>query len=372
MIFFETRFNLISRKSFAATLLVLGGLTLICLSACEPVAEIKTYQHSETPFQAKIPKGLPAMSQSDDNPMTVEKIKLGRKLFFDKNLSVDRTVSCASCHDPEKFWTNGKQYGVGVGDRRGTRNVPTLSNVAYQRQFFWDGRAGSLETQVMGPLLNKNEMAMPSNEAVLERLLEDPEYERLFGEAFVDGITIINMAYALASFERTIVAGNAPYDRYMAGDKTAMSKAAIRGLKLFNGRARCNKCHLPPMFIDYSFHNLGVGMDQKNPDLGRYHVFKTESSRGRFRTPSLRDIARTAPYMHDGSVKTLLETVELYDKGGIANSHLSDVLRRKLRLSDQEKKDIVTFMKEGLTSDTVGPVPTGQSEKRPVGTGPTK
>ena len=326
-------------------------LFVVLISACQPPEPVaKVYELSETPYELKIPAGLPQPVLPKENPLTVEKVNLGRKLFFDKNLSVDRSVSCASCHDPEKFWDNGIQYGIGIKGREGTRNTPTLSNVVYQKQFFWDGRAGSLETQVMGPLLDKNEMGMPSNEAILDRLLENPEYEKLFGEAFSDGVTIINMAHALASYERTLLSGDSPYDRYMAGDKNAMSAAAIRGMKLFMGRARCNKCHLPPMFVDYSFHNLGIGMDQKDPDLGRYHVFKSNSARGKFRTPSLRDIAKTGPYMHDGSMKTLEETVEIYDKGGIPNSHLSAEVRRKLRLTDQQKKDVVTFMKEGLTS----------------------
>ena len=241
---------------------------------------------------------------------------------------------------------------MGIQDRTGNRNTPTLSNVAYQRQLFWDGRAGSLETQVMGPLLNEKEMAMPSNEAVLERLLENSEYQKLFAEAFEDGVTIVNMAYAIASYERTLVSGNSPYDRYIAGDKTAMSAEAIRGWKLFKGKARCNICHIPPLFADHAFHNIGIGMDQKSPDLGRYVVYKSTDDRGKFRTPMLRDIALTGPYMHDGSMKTLMETVEIYNKGGIRNPHLTPELRRNLRLTEQEKKDIVTFLKEALTSET--------------------
>ncbi len=297
-----------------------------------------------------MPVGLPDFYQPPTNPITEEKLKLGRKLFFDKDLSADRTVSCASCHDPEKSWTNGRRFGVGVGGKQGTRNVPSLINVAYFKQLFWDGRSGSLERQALMPLLNADEMAMSSQAAVLQRLQEKTEYHELFGKAFADGITITNLTQALACYERTILSGNAPYDRYMAGDKQAMSEAALRGMKVFSGRGKCSGCHVEPKFIDSSFYNLGVGMDVENPDLGRYHVFQMESAKGKFKTPTLRDVARTAPYMHDGSVNTLMEVVEIYDKGGIPNRYLSVEVRRKLNLTEQEKKDLVVFMKEGLTS----------------------
>ncbi len=308
-------------------------------------------EHVQTLANIELPLGLPEFVVPDRNSMTKEKIALGKKLFFDKNLSLDRTVSCASCHDPEKHWGNGLALGTGVEGHVGTRNVPTLINVAYFRQFFWDGRAGSLESQALLPMLNEKEMAMPSREAIFERLEENPEYYELFGKAFADGVTVNNLAKALACFERTILSGNTPYDRYIAGDQDAMSDAAIRGLRVFKGPARCVNCHVPPTFIDHSFYNLGVGMDKDKPDLGRYHVFQMESARGKFKTPTMRDIAKTGPYMHDGSIETLEEIVELYDQGGIRNRYLSNEVRRPLRLSEQDKKDLVTFMVEGLTSN---------------------
>ena len=323
----------------------------ICCS-CDRPEEIalEPVEHVQTLKNVELPLGLPAFQVPKGNPITEEKIALGRKLFFDKNLSIDRTVSCASCHDPKQHWGDAKPVGEGVSGRVGTRNVPTLINVAYYRQFFWDGRANSLESQALMPMLNAAEMAMPSQEAILERVHEDPEYHQLFGSAFEDGITIQNLAKAMACFERTILSGNTPYDRYMAGDKDAMSEAAIRGLRVFNRRGKCNGCHIPPTFIDYSFHNLGVGMDQDQPDYGRFNVSEMESAKGKFKTPALRDIAKTGPYMHDGSIETLEEVVELYDQGGFRNRYLSDEIRRPLRLTDQQKKDLVTFMVEGLTS----------------------
>lgn len=322
-----------------------GLLIVITFGACGWQAEPEP-----TRINLELPLGLIEFPIPDDNPITDKKIALGRKLFFDKNLSLDRTLSCASCHDPEQHWGNGQAVAVGVGGRKGTRNVPTLINLGYYRQFFWDGRAATLEAQALAPLLNELEMAMPSHEAVLERLGEDPEYAELFGIAFSDGVTIGNMAKAIACFERTILSGNSPYDRYMAGDKDAMSEAAVRGLEVFMNRGNCNNCHIPPTFIDPAFHNLGVGMDQDNPDLGRYRVLDMDFAKGKFKTPSVRDVAKTGPYMHDGSIKTLEEVVELYDQGGIPNRNLSDQVRDPLRLTEQEKKDLVTFMIEGLTS----------------------
>lgn len=330
---------------------ILAGLCVSCDK--QQVKLPPPVQHSQTVAGIKIPAGLPAFHQPAKNPLTKEKIELGRKLFFDENLSSDRTVSCASCHDPEKSWTNDQRFGIGVGGKEGKRNVPSLVNVAYFRQLFWDGRSGSLENQALFPVLSPDEMAMSSEVQILERLNEDVEYYELFGKAFEDGITITNLTHALACYQRTILQGNAPYDRYVAGDKTAMSQAAVRGLQVFLGRGKCSGCHVPPTFIDYSFYNLGVGMDSENPDLGRYHVFEMESAKGKFKTPTLRDIALTAPYMHDGSMQTLIETVEIYDNGGIRNPYLSTEVRRPLRLSEQEKKDLVTFLIEGLTSENI-------------------
>ena len=322
-----------------------------CDEATNEIVLPKVVPHSETIAGIEIPAGLPPFEQPEDNVATLEKIKLGEKLFFDKNLSVDRTVSCASCHDPEKGWSNGQQFAEGVGGVKGTRNVPSLYNVAYYRNLFWDGRSRTLESQVLKPMLNQQEMGMPNEKAVLDRLKEDEAYEELFQAAFEDGVSIRNMQRAIACFERTILTGTTPYDRYVQGESNALSEAAKRGLRVFLRRGQCANCHLVPLFHDHAFYNLGIGMDQDNPDLGRFHVVKIESSKGKFKTPTLRDIVKTAPYMHDGSVNTLEEVVELYDKGGIRNRYLSDEFRRPLRLTKQQKADLVKFMEEGLTSD---------------------
>ena len=340
-------------RSLSTVITCLTGvfLTLVTVAGCYETELPPPPKHSSTVAGIEIPVGLPEIEQPKDNIATTEKITLGKRLFFDKNLSFDRTVSCASCHDPDKHWANGEKYGTGVGGAEGTRNVPSLENVAYYRNLFWDGRARSLEAQVLGPLLNVSEMGMPNEAAVLERLNEDPKYRDLFYSAFEDGISVHNLTRAIAAFERTIFSGSTPYDRYVAGDKTAMSAAAIRGLRIFIRKGKCTSCHVLPTFHDHGFYNLGIGMEADSPDLGRFHVIKQDFSRGKFKTTGLRNIAKTAPYMHDGSIATLEEVVEIYDQGGINNRYLSEELREKLRLSDHQKSDLVTFLVEGLTAD---------------------
>lgn len=308
---------------------------------------------SATPFEHQLPLGLPEYSVASSNPMTHEKVELGKKLFFDNALSVDHTMSCATCHDPEKGWSNGLRVAEGVNGKAGKRNVPTIVNAAFYRSLFWDGRAGSLEGQALGPILNENEMGMPSAKALVDRLSENDEYTALFAKAFPTGLTAANVARSIACYERTIVAGNSPYDRYVAGDKAAMSESATRGMTLFfdKQKGKCSICHEAPAFTAMFYHNLGVGMDQEEPDLGRYEITKLESNKGKFKVPTVRDVVDTAPYMHDGSIATLEEVIDLYDKGGIENQHLSKEMRGKLNLTKEQKQDLLAFMVEGLTSD---------------------
>ena len=303
-----------------------------------------------TPYELTIPHGLPDVKIPANNPLTVEKVALGKKLFFDKNLSLDRTISCATCHDPQKGWSNGTPFAEGVNGAVGTRNTPSIINVAFNTTQFWDGRAKSLEKQALGPILNPIEMAMPSEDELVARLKEDSSYVEQFNETFEDGLTADNVAKAIASFERTILAGDLPYDRYQAGDKTAMSESAIRGMELFfnKRRANCGECHKEPHFTDMKFYNTGIGMDKENPDLGR-HLITKKAFIGAFKSPTLRQIVHTAPYMHDGSLATLEDVVEFYAKGGISNPNQATGVFR-LRLNEQDKKDIVQFMVEGLST----------------------
>jgi cytochrome c peroxidase len=301
-------------------------------------------------YKLSFPLGLAAESAviPKENPLTEEKIKLGKRLYFEKSLSVDRTLSCASCHIPDKGFADPNQFSLGVGGKKGGRQAPTVINRVFSAAQFWDGRAGSLEEQALGPMQNQVEMAMPSIAEVVSRLKADPGYVAEFKAAFPpDGeINGGNVAKAIASFERTIMSGNSPFDRFRAGDKSAMSEAAQRGWALFRdeNKGNCETCHASFNFTDENYNNIGVGMAAKEPDVGRYEVTRLEGHQGAFKTPTLREIASTAPYMHDGSQKMLEEVVAFYNKGGHRNKWLSTKMK-PLKLTKQEQADIVEFLK---------------------------
>lgn len=296
------------------------------------------------------PLGLPPIFWPEDNPYTPEKAELGWLLYFDKRLSSDNTVSCATCHEPAKAFTDSSPVSTGIGGQKGGRSAPTVINRAYTLLQFWDGRASSLEEQAKGPLANPLEMTIvevadEAHLAVVKRINDIPGYVDRFRKVFGDGdITIDLVAKAIATFERTVLSGNAPYDRYQAGDKSAMSEAQVRGMNVFFKKAECDACHIGFNFSDESFMNIGIGMDKPNPDLGRFLISKREEDKGAFKTPTLREIEHTAPYMHDGSLKTLEEVIEHYDKGGIKNPYLSEKMK-PLNLTDQEKADLIAFLK---------------------------
>jgi len=297
-----------------------------------------------------------------DNPLTEAKVTLGKHLYFDTRLSKDGTVSCATCHAPEKGWSDGRKSSKGIGGQVGDKNAPTVINRVFSEAQFWDGRAASLEEQALGPVQNPIEMGH-TLEGMLSSLSLVPGYKPLFSAAFGDEkITGERVGQAIASFERTIVSGNSPFDRYEAGDKTAMSESAIRGLAIFkdNQRGRCSICHAGSNLTDEKYHNVGVGMDQKDWEkshAGRYAVTKNEKEKGAFKTPTLRQVAESGPYMHDGSETTLAEVVELYAKGGNPSPHL-DPEMKKLDLTEQDKKDLVEFMKALTGQVTAVTIPT--------------
>ena len=292
----------------------------------------------------EVPLGLLPIAWPRNNPYTPAKEELGRFLYFDPRLSADDTMSCATCHNPKFAFGDGEPNSIGIHGQRGTRSAPTIFNRAYSLAQFWDGRAGTLEDQAKGPMANPIEMGS-TLDAVVQRVKAIPGYQPLFEKAFGPGeITIEHAARAIATFERTILSGNSPYDRYSAGNRKAMTAAAIRGKSVFFDKAKCDKCHDGMNFTTNDFHNLGVGMDKPNPDLGRFLVTKDSKDWGAFKTPTLREIASTAPYMHDGSLKTLEEVIELYDKGGIANPNL-DREMKPLKLTPQQKHDLVEFLR---------------------------
>lgn len=299
-------------------------------------------------YQLQIPLGLKPMRIPADNPLTAEKIELGKQLYFDPRLSIDNSISCASCHDPKQGWSNGERFATGVRGQKGDRSAPTIINSGYFHFQFWDGRAQHVEGQALGPIENPVEMDLKLD-ALVEKLNKIEGYRTQFQKVFGTDVTEDGIAKAIGAFERTILSGNAPYDRYKAGDTTALSAAAERGMKVFFHEANCSACHSGPNFSDGAFHNLGVGIHGSSVDWGRYNVSNLEGDKGAFKTPTLREIARTAPYMHDGSLATLEEVIDYYDRGGTANPQLDEEIF-ELGLTTQQKADLVTFLKEGLSS----------------------
>jgi cytochrome c peroxidase len=280
------------------------------------------------------------------NPQTAAKVQLGAQLYFDPRLSADRTISCASCHEPSTAWANHNQTDTGIKGQVGTRNSGTILDAAYMNFQFWDGRATSLEEQALGPIHNPIEMG-ETLENVVHKLNLIPGYLTQFHVVFGTDVTEDGIAKAIAAFERTVVTGPSPYDRYVAGETTALSAAAQRGMAVFSGKGRCVLCHGGPMLSDQSFHNLGVGMSREKPDMGREAVTKNPQDRGRFKTPTLRNVALTWPYFHDGSARSLDDVLEFYDRGGQPNGNLDSVVR-PLRLTDGEQADLKAFL-EALT-----------------------
>jgi len=294
-----------------------------------------------------IPLGLDSELQyiPEDNPLTAEKIELGRMLYFDKRLSADNTVSCATCHHPKFGFTDGMSVSIGINGQKGGRSAPTVVNRLFSVEQFWDGRAEDLEAQALGPIQNPIEMGN-TLEAVVEKLNAINGYRMKFKSVFGTEVSSEGIGKAIASFERTVLSGNSPFDRFKAGDDGAISESAKRGIDLFENKdkANCVTCHVGFNFTDENYRNIGVGMDKVNPDLGRYDLTQDDLDRGAFKTPTLREIAMTAPYMHDGSEKTLSDVINFYDQGGIPNPHLSTDIK-KLNLSEQEKADLVEFLK---------------------------
>ena len=317
------------------------------LAATALAASAGDFDGPEYPY--KVPLGLKAPDVPADNPVTDAKVNLGKRLYFDKRLSRDGTVSCATCHAPEKGWTDQSAVSTGIKGQKGGLSAPTVLNAAYMELQFWDGRAKSLEEQAKGPIQNPVEMGFTHEEAVA-RLKTIKGYAPLFKKAFGDeGVDIDRVAKAIATFERTVLTGNAPYDRWQAGDTKAMSAAAVRGHGLFHGKANCAICHDGFNFSNSDFHNIGVGMKAAKPAAGRFAQTKDEKHMGAFKTPTLRNLNHTAPYMHDGSEATLEAVVDYYDRGGEPNEHLDGRIK-PLGLTADEKKDLVAFL-DALNGD---------------------
>ncbi|MBI3797680.1 MAG: photosynthetic protein synthase I, partial [Deltaproteobacteria bacterium] len=321
----------------------------------------------------RIPLGLPSpLPVPDNNPLTVEKVRLGRRLFFERRLSPNDTMSCAMCHIPAQgFTVNQLRLAVGINGKTAKRNPPTLYNVAYQRLLFYDGREFTLEDQMISPLTNPLEMGNPSIGYVVDRLKRLPDYAAQFRQVFAEEVSVATLGKALASYERTLLSANSPFDRwYFAGDGTGVSKEVKAGFKIFTGKGQCFACHTVSkemaLFTDQGFHNTGVAQLQFIPektvemdlggglrvqlpraqvdevltppgkDLGRYEVTLDPTDLWRYKTPSLRNVALTAPYMHNGALLTLAEVIDYYDRGG-TGSEGQDPRISPLELTSEEK-----------------------------------
>lgn len=307
-----------------------------------------------------VPLGLPPVPVPDDNPMTAAKIALGKKLYFDKRLSGDGTISCATCHDPQMAWTEHRATSEGIDGQVGDKNSPTVINSAYAPEQFWDGRAASLEEQAVGPVENPIEMGHDMH-AVVTELSKVAEYEEAFQEVFGTSVTQDGIAKAIAAYERTVLSGNSPYDQYQDGDEDALTEAQQRGMKLFQD-VGCATCHSPPVFSNYGYYNAGIGMDKDPPPAGRKNVTGEDGDLGKFRVPMLREVANTHPYYHDGSVETLEEAVSIMADGGKDNDNLSAIFRglASQEISEKDQQDIVEFLKT-LSGDY--PIPSDPFEE---------
>ena len=282
----------------------------------------------------------------DDNPYSDAKRDLGKALFFDPRLSKENNMSCASCHNPSFAWEDAQQTSMGTPMQRLGRHTPTILNLAWGELFFWDGRAETLEEQALGPIAADVEMAQSYDELIKE-LNAIPRYVQMFSDVFPeDGLTMENIGKAIATYERTIVSATAPFDRWVQGEKEAISAAAKRGFLLFNTKAKCVDCHEGWNFTDSGFHDIGI----KGDDLGRYTHLEIDALKHAFKTPGLRNIVERAPYMHDGSVHTLKDVIDHYDTGFIDRPSLSESMV-KLNLNDTEKADLIAFLRTLSSKD---------------------
>ncbi len=319
--------------SFLRLTSILSGL-LVTIVCCNRISE-NTVSYS-LPHH-----GFDTLPVPEDNPMTAEKIALGKRLFFDPILSSDSSISCGSCHLPELAFTDGRAVSIGVGGLTGKRNSPTLYNVAYHPYFFVEGGNPALETQMLGPLETEEEMHFHMKGAT-ERLSAHPEYPDLFAEAFPERtVEPYTIARAIAAYERSLLSGHSPFDRfYFFGDSSAFSPSQLRGWQIFE--ASCTGCHSGFLLTNFSFQNIGLYEDYK--DYGRMRITRDTADWGKVKTPTLRNIAQTSPYMHDGSIKTLREVIEHYNKGGKAHPNKSPLIQ-PLNLSDKDKEALEGFLR---------------------------
>jgi cytochrome c peroxidase len=374
--------------------MILIGIVMGAAGTPSAAAEPPTAQHGAMPMQEQqqrldelvsrfsTPTGIDPVAWATiymlaGNELTPDRIALGRKLYFDTRLSKDGTLACATCHDVSRGFSDRRSVSEGIGDHLGKRSAPTTMNAALLQSQFWDGRAASLEEQAKLPILNPIEMGHPDAASAMAAVSTDPAYQGLFQKAYGRAPNYDDLGRAIASFERTLIFLDAPFDRFAGGDKQALSPAAQRGLELFNGKARCVSCHMinssNPIGTDNLFHNIGVSARRQNfealaqqalhvlkdgsnaealdklaietdmSELGRFLVTKRREDIGAFKTEQLRNVGLTAPYMHDGSLKTLWDVMDHYNKGGETNAYLDGGIE-PLNLTEGEIDDVVAFL----------------------------
>ena len=324
------------------------SLTLaVSFSACES----KPVEEAFLPDLEPLPTGLKKYEEMvipATNAMTAEKVALGKQLFFDTRLSVDQSKSCASCHLCEKGLTDGLPKAIGPGNKVLARSSPTLWNIGYHKEFYWDGRSGSLEAQAKAAWAGGNMGAKDHEAEIIGRINASAGYRQQFQKVFGAAPSQDNVFQAIAAYERTIIAGNdeTPFDRWQGGDENAVSVGAKRGYEVFK-KAKCDNCHSGALLTDLQYHNVGVGTDapEDKQDKGRVVASKNEKDTGAFKTPTLRDVAKSAPYFHDGSVATLEEAVDFMTGGGRPNKYLDTTNLKKANLTAAEKADLIEFLR---------------------------
>ena len=332
-----------TRKLFFPVGPVLCLVAAALIVACS--SNVKQTTAGFTPEIQPLPAMLTTYEQMTipaDNPMTAEKVALGRQLFFDERLSADGSRSCYSCHVCEKGLTDGLPKAIGALNKQLPRSSPTLWNIGYHKEFYWDGRSGSLEKQALAAWTGGNMGAKADEIVVKLNALEG--YKTQFQQVFSSDATPDNVVKAISAYERTIISGNTAWDRFRAGDQQALSQSAWRGWNIFQA-IKCNNCHDGVLFTDQQYHNVGIGADQENPDVGRFTVTKKAEDTGAFKTPTLRDIAKSAPYFHDGSAKTLEEAVDIMLAGGKPNEHLDKKNLQPHKLLPEQREDLLNFLR---------------------------
>ena len=300
----------------------------------------KQQQVTTDSFRLNLPEHFPELDSPEGNELTEKRIEMGRRLFYETALSLDSSLSCASCHLQEAAFSDHHPISIGINGKKGSRNVPTLANIGYHPYFFAEGGSPSLEMQMIGPICSDSELGFNTRE-LISRLEGDTFYDSLAQDAYGRKMDLFTLTRSISAFERSLISGNSPYDRFLQGDTAAISPSAKRGFEGFMGKWGCASCHSGHLLTNYLFENVGLYKEYK--DRGRVLITLDEKDEGKFKVPTLRNIALTYPYMHDGSIATLEEVIEFYAKGGEDHPNKHMFVRRR-KMSDQDKADLLAFM----------------------------